>query len=132
MKIKRVTDYTVRLLMYLASKDVSATSMDLSEKLEIPFNHLSKIVQNLSRRGYLLTRKGKGGGLKLAKNPKNISLAEIVELTEGPMTLNDCLFDHKNCSFSKSCKFRKYLGGVQSTMRKLFSDKTIFDLVAST
>ncbi|MFC1767675.1 RrF2 family transcriptional regulator [Candidatus Margulisiibacteriota bacterium] len=131
MKFTRATDYAVRLLVHLASKDGEGTSIELSKRLDIPFNHLAKLVQALARKGYLITRKGKGGGLRLAKDPKQISLADIIETTEGTMVMSDCLFHRESCKFSRSCKFRKYLGKVQNKVHSLFANETIFDLIST-
>jgi Rrf2 family nitric oxide-sensitive transcriptional repressor len=131
MKITRASDYAIRLLTHLATREEEGTSGELGKELDIPFNHLAKLVQILARKGYLITRKGKGGGLKLAADPKKIDLAEVIEAIEGPIVLSDCLFHRKSCRFSKNCKFRKCLSGVRSKIYQLFSNTTIFDLVTS-
>ncbi len=131
MKITKASDYAIRLLVDLAGEDgVGTTSEELAEKIDIPFNHMSKIVQILGRRGYLLTRKGKGGGISLAKDPKNISLAEVIEAVEGPMTLNNCIFHVESCRFGKKCKVRKCLGGVQNSIVEMLSAKSIYEMAA--
>lgn len=131
MKLTRAADYAIRILTHLASNNVESTSSDLAVKLDIPFNHIAKLVQMLSRNGFLLTRKGKGGGLKLAVNPKNINLYDVIEIIEGPMVLSDCILNLESCKFGKKCKVRRHLVKVRGKMQEMFSSATIFDLASS-
>lgn len=128
MKITRASDYAIRLLAHLAAGEVETTSQVLAEELGIPLNHLAKLVQALARRGYLLTRKGKGGGLRLGINPKKINLAQVVEAVEGPLVISECIFNRESCCFSKKCKVRKCLASVRDQMRQTLARTTISDL----
>ncbi|MBU0672508.1 MAG: Rrf2 family transcriptional regulator [Candidatus Margulisbacteria bacterium] len=128
MQITRASDYAIRLLAHLAAGEVETTSQTLSNELGVPLNHLAKLVQNLARRGYLITRKGKGGGLRLAVDPKKINLAQVIEAIEGPIMINKCLFHSQSCRFSRKCKVRKCLGGVQGKIQEMLASTTIFDM----
>jgi Rrf2 family nitric oxide-sensitive transcriptional repressor len=128
MKITRASDYAIRLLAHLAAGEVETTGGELANELGIPFNHLSKLIQKLARRGFLSTRKGKGGGLRLAVNPKNINLAQVIEVVEGPLVLSECILNRSSCQFSGKCKARKCLAGIKQRMNQMLVDTTIFDL----
>lgn len=128
MKITRASDYAIRLLAHLAAGEVETTASILADELGIPFNHIAKLVQTLSRRGFLLTRKGKGGGLRLAVDPKKINLAEVIEAVEGPLTVSDCIFNRQSCKFSGKCKARKCLSQVRNKMREMLAETYIADL----
>jgi Rrf2 family protein len=128
MKITRAADYAIRLLAHLAAGEVETTSQTLARELGIPLNHLAKLVQTLARRGYLYTRKGKGGGLKLAIDPRKINLAEVIEAIEGPILVNECVFNKKNCSYSGKCKVRKCLASVQGRINQMLAATSIFDV----
>lgn len=131
MKLTRASDYAIRFLTHLAEDGEEWTSIELAKELDIPFNHLAKLVQILSRRGFIITRKGKGGGLRLARDPKKIDLAEVVEAIEGPVVISDCIFHRESCRFSAKCKARKCLGQVRSSIQNILSKTTISDLVPS-
>jgi len=105
-----------------------STSREMAQKLDIPFNHMAKLVQRLRQGGYLLTKKGKGGGLKLATDPREISLAEVVAAIEGPLVVSDCIFKRHICKFSSSCKVRVCLSMLRRQMDKILSGTTIYDL----
>ena len=132
MKLTRAADYAIRLLTHLVAIGGKSTSEILSKKIDVPLNHVSKIVQKLSRSGYLITRKGKGGGLRLARNPKHINLAEIVEIIDGPIMLSDCILNKESCCFGKKCKVRLCLAGIRAKMLKVLSKTKIGDLVPTT
>jgi len=128
MKITRASDYAIRLLAHLAAGEIETTSQVLAEELGIPLNHLAKLVQTLARRGFLSTRKGKGGGLRLAIDPKKINLAQVIEAVEGPLVISECLFNRQSCSFTTKCKVRKCLATVRQQMRQTLARTTISDL----
>jgi len=128
MKITRAADYAIRLLAHLAVGEVETTSATLADELGIPLNHLAKLVQTLARQGYLFTKKGKGGGLKLALDPKKIKLAQIIEAVEGPIMVNECVFNHKNCKYSGKCKVRRCLKDVRGKIHEILMGTSIFDV----
>jgi Rrf2 family protein len=129
MKLTRATDYAVRLLTYLAANGLEGKSIEIAKELNIPFNHLAKLVHTLGRQGYLFNRKGKAGGIRLAVDPKKTSLIEIIEAMEGPLALNDCLQSKDNCENSANCRFRRHLARIQEAMRESLGKSTISDLV---
>jgi Rrf2 family protein len=131
MKLTRAADFAIRLLTRLAQEDRSWTNRELSKELDIPLNHLSKLVQQLSRRQFLLTRKGRGGGVRLAVDPKKINMADVVEVVEGPVIISDCIFNRRSCRFSKKCKARKCLGDIRNKIHKMLADTCIQDLVVT-
>lgn len=129
MKLTKAADYSLRLLTHLIARGGESTSEELAQAIDVPWNHLAKLVQTLSRRGYLITRKGKGGGIKIGKDPKEIRLVDVIEVIEGPMVISDCLLNKKSCRFSEECKVRKCLAGVRYKMLEVMSGISILDLV---
>ena len=71
------------------------------------------------------------GGLKLAADPKKISLAAVVTAIEGPVMISDCLLNKASCPFSGKCKARKCLGAVKSRINQLLGATTIYDIALS-
>ncbi|MBI5700395.1 Rrf2 family transcriptional regulator [Candidatus Saganbacteria bacterium] len=130
MKITRASDYAIRLLMHLAQeKDGEGRSEKIAKELGIPFNHLAKLVQILGRKGYLITRKGKGGGLKLALDPRKVNLAEVIEAIEGPLVISDCIGKNKFCIRSSKCKIRKCFKTVRDKILELLQETSIHDMI---
>ncbi|MFA5354936.1 MAG: Rrf2 family transcriptional regulator, partial [Thermodesulfovibrionales bacterium] len=104
MQITRETDYAVRCVTYLVLKQDQVVMVDeiASENL-IPKSFLSKILQKLVKAGIVKSYRGVKGGFQLAREPKKISLLDVVEATEGPLSLNQCVIDENRCCRSNSC-----------------------------
>ncbi|MFP7655832.1 Rrf2 family transcriptional regulator [Chryseobacterium proteolyticum] len=103
MKLNHFTDYSLRVLIYLNKKDnAQSCSLDeLSEKLHILRNHLIKVVQFLSQKGFVITKRGKNGGIIISDKARTTGLGDLIHLLEqddSPII---------NCQ-SKSCVFMSY------------------------
>jgi Rrf2 family nitric oxide-sensitive transcriptional repressor len=130
MKLSRPTDFSLRILMHLAREKERVTNRELSRKLSIPAAYLVKLVREMSRHGYLRTIKGKRGGVQPLKNPKEITILEIVELTEGPINLSDCFVDPKYCELDPNCGLKNKIGHIQGEIKKLLNHTSVADLIA--
>lgn len=91
MRLAVYTDYSLRMLMYLAVKrDGLATIAEVADAYGISRNHLNKVAHRLGLAGYVETVRGKGGGLRLAKPADRIGLGEVVRHAEPDMALVPC------------------------------------------
>ena len=93
MQLTRYTDYSLRVLLYLAvdqNRNPPVTVDELSQQFQISRNHLVKIVHELGQRGLLLTARGRGGGVRLAKDPSEYRIVDIIEQLEGGRAVIDC------------------------------------------
>jgi Rrf2 family protein len=92
----------IHALALLAKKENSyMNTKQMAEILGASDNHLAKIMQTLSKNGYVSSVKGPSGGFKLSIDPQKIKLKEVIELIEGPLNSDFCPF-FKNCS-AKDC-----------------------------
>jgi Rrf2 family protein len=108
MQITRQADYAVRAVLHLANMkngDRAATSAVAKEQ-RIPPSFLAKIISQLSIAGLLHTSRGARGGVMLARDPKDITLLEVVEAIDGPIQLNECVAEEGVCSFDNNCPIR--------------------------
>jgi Rrf2 family nitric oxide-sensitive transcriptional repressor len=97
--------------MYLAQqKNRLCTIQEISEWHQISKAHLVKIVHDLSRKGYIKSTQGKGGGIQLFKSASKINLGEFVRNAEPNFNIVEC-FDEKNntCKLKNNCKLKKCL-----------------------
>ncbi|MBS4021021.1 MAG: Rrf2 family transcriptional regulator [Dethiobacter sp.] len=129
MKLARRSDYSLRTLIYLAENKGRITNHELAQVLGISSNHLYKIVQTLSRAGYLRTSAGREGGVELGKSAHEITLLEIIRLVEGPINLSDCFLNADECFLVSKCKLRKKIKEAQNILIGMFSETTIEDLL---
>ena len=110
MRLSLQTDYGLRTLMYLSGIKQRATVGQIAEFFEISKDHLSKVVQRLTRSGMVRTVRGIGGGLELAVKPESITIGQVIELLEGSTQLLECVGSEKPiCVIQPSCKLRRVL-----------------------
>ncbi|HKI55100.1 MAG TPA: Rrf2 family transcriptional regulator [Anaerolineales bacterium] len=108
MQITRQADYAVRAVLHLArvgNAERSATSM-IAKEQNIPPSFLAKIISQLSIAGLLHTSRGARGGVTLAREPKDITLLEVVEAIDGPIQLNECVGNEGACTFDENCPIK--------------------------
>jgi Rrf2 family transcriptional regulator, nitric oxide-sensitive transcriptional repressor len=92
VKLTTFTDYTLRVLMFLAiDPDRLATIPEIAAAYNISENHLMKVVHQLGRSGITESVRGKGGGIKLASDPATIRLGQIIKTSEGNVAIVQCL-----------------------------------------
>ena len=108
MQITRQADYAVRAVLHLArmgNTERAATSTVAKEQ-NIPPSFLAKIISQLSIAGLLHTSRGARGGVTLARDPQEITLLEVVEAIDGPISLNECTHSTGACPFGETCPLR--------------------------
>ncbi len=105
------TDFALRTLMYLATTGERATAAQVAQLYGVSTNHMAKVVNQLSRLGYVRSIRGIGGGIELAKQPADIRLGEVVEAFEGNMHLLQCVATDNVCAIQSFCKLKGVLGG---------------------
>jgi Rrf2 family nitric oxide-sensitive transcriptional repressor len=125
------TDYSLRLLMYLALKgDGLATISDVAESYGISKNHLMKVAYQLGAAGYIETVRGRGGGLRLAKSAASIGLGEVVRHTEPDLALMPCFKPvDEPCSIRRCCVLKKALEKAREAFLEVLDEYSLSDLV---
>jgi len=108
MQITRQADYALRAMIYLAKLDptLRAATSQIAEEQRIPPSFLAKIISQLSIAGLIHTSRGARGGVSMARSPEEVSVLEVVEAIDGPISLNDCTGDPSACPFGEDCPLR--------------------------
>jgi Rrf2 family protein len=108
MQITRQADYAVRAVLYLArlGQTERAATSQVAKEQHIPPSFLAKIISQLSIAGLLHTSRGARGGVTLAREPKEITLLEVIEAIDGPIMLNECVGETGACTFDEECPLR--------------------------
>jgi Rrf2 family protein len=120
MQITRQADYAIRAVMYLSklgSNQRAATSQVAKEQ-SIPPSFLAKIISQLSIAGLLHTSRGARGGVMLARPAHDISLLDVVEAIDGPISLNECSSVDGTCNFGEDCQLREVWCDAQEDLVK--------------
>lgn len=126
MRLTRYTDYSLRVLIHLALNDDRLCSIgEISHTYEISHNHLMKVVTALAHEGFVETVRGRGGGMRLARPPVQITVGEVVRRTEEGFHLADC----SGCALSPACGLTGVLAKGVQAMLDVFDSYTIADLL---
>jgi len=133
MRLTRHSDYSLRVLIFLAAKrDELATIPEIATAYGISRAHLMKVVQTLAELGYLETVRGRGGGLALGMKPEKIRVGTVIRQTEESLDLVDCFSSGTGarvCRIAPACKLKGILAeALQAFFRKL-DEYTLADIV---
>ena len=130
MKLTAFTDYSLRVLIYLAARPGRrATIAEVAGAFGISEHHLVKVVHFLGKSGWLSNVRGKGGGFELARPAERIGIADVVRDTEGEALLAECFGeDGVDCAISAVCKLRGILSEAQSAFYAVLARYTLEDL----
>lgn len=130
MRLTVYTDYTLRVMIYLALRYRSgevATIDEMAKAYGISRNHLMKIVNELSQSGFIETTRGRAGGARLARSPDRISLGEVVRMAEKDFAVVQCqdVAFEADCAVFQACNLKRGLRrAVDAFMQEL--DKMTF------
>ncbi len=131
MQFTKAEEYGMLGVLYLAEKYPGSITplSEISEAQEIPEKFLAKIFQSLSRTGIVRSHRGVRGGFTLSKNPKEITIKEVLESIHGPYHLIKCIDDPSVCKKSSYCALKQFLQIAEEKMVAIFIKHTIDDLV---
>lgn len=102
---------------------------ELVESLKIPRPFLRKILQVLNKKRVLKSYKGQGGGFELALAPEKIFLLNLIEVFQGSLKINECIFKKAPCPNMKRCKLKKKLDSIQRFAISELEDITLATLL---
>ena len=130
MRLTTFSDYTMRVLIYLGlRRDGLITISDIAKAYDISENHLTKVLHQLAQRGYIETVRGKGGGMRLAREPEEINLGELIRITEGDTGLLACLEGQGSCCIQSACSLIGILREAQTALFAVLEKYTLADLL---
>jgi len=130
MQLSRHSDYTLRVLLYLAVRPGQRQTLSqIATYFSISLEHLRKVVHQLSKMGYIVTYQGKGGGIELAHPAESINVGEVLERLEGGKPLIDCAA--LECRLAPACSLNQAIGHAQRAFFDTLAGYSLADLIAS-
>lgn len=132
MELTAFTDYSLRVLMFLAREEGTQSSIDeLAEYYGVSRHHIAKITRHLAAAGFVVTTRGKNGGIVLAKSPEEINLAAVVHSTEPHFNLVECFASDKSqCVLNNCCRLKGILYGARAQFFQHLEKYTLADAAA--
>jgi len=132
MRLTNFSDYALRVLMFAAARGDRLITIEETATLHgISRAHLMKIVNQLTRTGFLKAVRGRSGGLTLAKPPEEINLGDVLRATEPDFTLVECFSADSRCMLTPRCRLRGVLHEAFSAFSLTVERYTLADLMLS-
>lgn len=131
LKLSKTTDYGIALLARLAEGRATApqNARELAASAELPVPMVSKVLKALAREGLLVSQRGAKGGYSLAREPRDLSVAEMIRVLEGPLALTDCAIGPALCEHERGCAVREPWQQISRVVEQALDDITLADLV---
>jgi len=132
VRFSKKIEYSLIALRYIANaKDEIITAKEISNKYNIPYELLAKILQKLKKENILTSNQGVNGGYQISKPLNEISLSELIEKVEGKTALVECLHSDNitNCLISDCCSIKDPINKMQFELESLLKTKMVSDFV---
>ena len=133
MKISTKGRYGLRILIDLATHESEKPRLlrDIAKSQQISEKYISRLIIDLRRARLVRSIRGVKGGFHLAKDPKEITLLEIIETMEGPLSVVDCVFAPESCKRFSTCTARTIWLRLNDGIRDLMRNITFEEILAS-
>ena len=120
------------LFLSTQQSDKTFSASEISERLGVPKEFVSKVLQTLTSNGIIGSKKGKTGGFYLARNPNEIRLIDIVEAIDGLDVFNKCVLGFPGCSVGEPCPVHDKWGTLREQAHQMLAAETLADLSEQT
>jgi Rrf2 family protein len=130
LRFSKKVDYGLIALKYITSRGDGGvvSAREIAEKYYLPPDLLAKILQNLSRSGIIHSQAGSGGGYRMARDPSDVTLKEIVESIDGSMHLIGCGKGEAPCILEPHCTIKDTLLNVETKLHSFFDTVKLNDI----
>jgi Rrf2 family protein len=108
LRLSKKADYALMAMKHLATRPgaASVSAREIAEHYDIPIELMAKVLQRLVRRGLLTSHQGTRGGYRLSRPTHEISIADIIQAIDGPVTVTACSTESENCDQFAKCSVR--------------------------
>ena len=130
MQLNKFTDYALRILMYISRpRDVPYTIAEIAQDLHVSQNHLVKIVHFMGKQGWLITTRGKGGGIRLHPETLPLRLGQVVRILQGENQIVEC--NSPPCVLRAQCGLKGILNQAMEQFYQSLDQYTLADVLSA-
>ena len=132
LRLSKKADYALIAMKHLTlhTDRGAASAREIAEQYDIPIELMAKVLQRLVRRGLLASHHGTRGGYQLARRPTQISVADVIQAIEGPVSVTACSTEDGKCEQYAKCNVRDPLWRVRERILAALGECTIAELAA--
>ncbi len=133
LRLSKKADYGLIAMKHLALRGervASSSAREIAEQYDIPIELLAKVLQRLVRRGLLVSQQGTRGGYHLARQPNQITVADVIQAIDGPVTVMACTTKDTSCDQFSKCNVRDPLWKVRERIVRALGECTIAELAS--
>lgn len=116
IRLNRTTEYGLIALRHMNGKRDLTSAREIADQYGLPFEITAKTLQRLKDKGLIGSEQGSRGGYTLQRELSSVTLAEFLEMMEGPQAIVECGNEHSSCSLSGRCEIKGMLGGLNRKM----------------
>ena len=112
LRLSKKADYALIAMKHLALRGDrgSSSAREIAGLYDIPIELMAKVLQRLAREGLLASHQGPRGGYHLSRPPSAISVADVIQAVDGPLTVTACSTEEENCEQYSKCSVRDHSG----------------------
>lgn len=132
LRLSKKADYALMAMKHLAIRPdaPSASAREIAEQYDIPIELMAKVLQQLARRGLLTSHQGTRGGYRLARSSGSISVADIIQAIDGPLTVTACSTEAENCGQYSKCSVRDPLWRIKDRILSALATCSLQEIAA--
>jgi Rrf2 family protein len=133
LKVNKVSEYGVLALGFISQKHEPQSATEVATGLNVPYEITAKTLQKLKEAGFLTSTKGINGGYKLSQSLSDISIGQVIDAFEGPLSIVDCnsTEKHKECVRQSCCEIKTGMEKVNQKVREVLSSMKLNELLAT-
>jgi Rrf2 family protein len=135
LRLSKKSDYALIAMKHLATRSdgaAAASAREISEAYSIPLELLAKVLQRLVRARLLVSVQGTRGGYRLARPATSVSVADVIQSVDGPVTVTACSPDDHACGQYTTCSIRDPLWKIKNRILETLTTVSVAELAADT
>ncbi|MDH3613839.1 MAG: SUF system Fe-S cluster assembly regulator [Gammaproteobacteria bacterium] len=130
LRISKLTDYGTVVLAHLAGDSgVICSAADVAAATGIGVPTVSKLLKSLARAELVTSTRGANGGYRLARAPREISAANVIDALEGPVSITECSASDSHCDYESVCNVGSSWQRINIAIRRALEEITLIDLL---
>lgn len=134
LRLSKKADYALIAMKHLATRSdlASASAREIAEQYDIPVELMAKVLQQLARRGLLTSHQGTRGGYQLSRPTTSISVADIIQAIDGPLTMTSCSTEDEQCEQFTKCNVRDPLWRIKDRIVAALATCSLAEIASDT